>query len=879
MRLSSLSLRNIRSYESAELTFRDGTTLVAGDVGSGKTSLLYAIEMALFGFVEVDPAYLVRHGAGEGEVALRLSGAGHEYEFRRRFRRRSRRGKEVFEVEATSYSEDGATTPYSVTELRERAISLLGFPDNPNPRAHSDLWRWAVYVPQERMREVLALPADERLETVRKALGLEQYRTAAENAHLLASGIRRLAERDEAEAKGRDHLLEESGRLAEQIESRTLELARLRAVRDERAAELQKAEADLRSRDAEVAGLEAVKTDVEHLVERIGSAGQRISRLDDRLRVARSELAAAEAIVDEAEGLRPRREALLAEVERSRPELERLRAGREGSLALVQELAQVEERRRGLRERFDLASEEADRARAEGRAASAEVERLAHEGLLEEPRPPTALSLRELDAALSAAQKGLQDAVAAEARWRHEVEETEELRAAGVCPRCHQSVNASSFGEHLVELQQALEASRTDRSERARAVATLEGDRRTRERFERDHQRWLDLERSRTNAQGAVDRARGRGEAAGARLVQVRSDVDALESRRRELEPRARAAARDIERLPEAERLREQRESELGRIRQVEEAASAAKTASARHSQEIAGANLERAELTSELDQLQHRVTEARARLSGWDVARAGAEEARRVHDRLRSERQSDDRAVSREEALLDSLKVQSAAARQQLEERRALLEQARRRREMADWVNQPFRETVLAIEHRLLAKAQTEFERNFGRFFSTLVEDPALVARCDVGFAPAVEIDGEWTPPEALSGGERTALALAFRLALGLVVRSAGRLRLETLILDEPTDGFSPEQVERMGELLERLGIPQVIVVSHETGLSSISDQVIQVSKAEGRSSISDGSGALAAPPSSPAVPVVPARRRVRTPRLDDVRPAPPAT
>ena len=111
------------------------------------------------------------------------------------------------------------------------------------------------------------------------------------------------------------------------------------------------------------------------------------------------------------------------------------------------------------------------------------------------------------------------------------------------------------------------------------------------------------------------------------------------------------------------------------------------------------------------------------------------------------------------------------------------------------------------------------------------------LTAQVDASFSPSVEIDGEWTPAEALSGGERTALAFAFRVALGQTVRGAGRLRLDTLLLDEPTDGFSPEQVTRLGELLGDLAIPQVILVSHEASLASIADRVVRIEKHDGLS------------------------------------------
>ena len=49
MKFKKLYLKNIRSYEEQEIDFSDGSLLLSGDVGSGKTSILLAIEYALFG--------------------------------------------------------------------------------------------------------------------------------------------------------------------------------------------------------------------------------------------------------------------------------------------------------------------------------------------------------------------------------------------------------------------------------------------------------------------------------------------------------------------------------------------------------------------------------------------------------------------------------------------------------------------------------------------------------------------------------------------------------------------------------------------------------------------------------------------------------------
>ena len=49
MILESIELKNIRSYHDQEIEFPKGITLFEGDIGSGKSSILMAIEFAFFG--------------------------------------------------------------------------------------------------------------------------------------------------------------------------------------------------------------------------------------------------------------------------------------------------------------------------------------------------------------------------------------------------------------------------------------------------------------------------------------------------------------------------------------------------------------------------------------------------------------------------------------------------------------------------------------------------------------------------------------------------------------------------------------------------------------------------------------------------------------
>lgn len=119
-------------------------------------------------------------------------------------------------------------------------------------------------------------------------------------------------------------------------------------------------------------------------------------------------------------------------------------------------------------------------------------------------------------------------------------------------------------------------------------------------------------------------------------------------------------------------------------------------------------------------------------------------------------------------------------------------------------------------------------------------IDKRALESRIDEDFTPIVEQDGYEQDYNYLSGGEKTSLALAYRLSLNTIVQkvSAG-IKSDLLILDEPTDCFSKEQLFKIREILDELKCPQVIMVSHEKELESFADQVMKIEKKDGISQI----------------------------------------
>lgn len=160
--------------------------------------------------------------------------------------------------------------------------------------------------------------------------------------------------------------------------------------------------------------------------------------------------------------------------------------------------------------------------------------------------------------------------------------------------------------------------------------------------------------------------------------------------------------------------------------------------------------------------------------------------------------------------------------------------------KELEFWISQKFLDIILFTEKQVMMTLKEEFSRFFSKWFSTLVSD-LLSARLDDNFSPIIEQQDYEVDFDFLSGGERTAIALAYRLALNQVINSLlSNIRTSNLvILDEPTDGFSYQQLDKMRDILSQLNVEQLIIVSHEPKIESFVDNIIKIKKENGVSII----------------------------------------
>ncbi|MGD8545029.1 MAG: hypothetical protein PVH12_02535 [Candidatus Bathyarchaeota archaeon] len=178
MILNQLLLKNIRSYKEETVKFPQGTILFEGDVGSGKTTILMAIEFALFGLGSEKGGALLRTGSKEGSVILQFEVDGEDYEV---YRSLVRKGRRVGQAKGHIKTSEGVLE-LSASEMKEKVLDILNFNEPSDPKAQSVIYRYAVFTPQEEMKAILWMRPDSRLQTLRKAFRIEGYRTASDNA-------------------------------------------------------------------------------------------------------------------------------------------------------------------------------------------------------------------------------------------------------------------------------------------------------------------------------------------------------------------------------------------------------------------------------------------------------------------------------------------------------------------------------------------------------------------------------------------------------------------------------------------------------------------------------------------------------------------------
>jgi exonuclease SbcC len=203
--------------------------------------------------------------------------------------------------------------------------------------------------------------------------------------------------------------------------------------------------------------------------------------------------------------------------------------------------------------------------------------------------------------------------------------------------------------------------------------------------------------------------------------------------------------------------------------------------------------------------------------------------------NKLNSSKESSGNILSAQRKALEFLQKELVELNSNIQSKKSLQDHLTYYSQLKNWVSEQFPVLIRDIEKKILASSAHHFNSYFKEWFHELVEDKNIEVEIRTDdFQPLVYVNGYESPFKDLSGGEKSALSLAYRLALNKIINERYQevKTKDLLILDEPTDGFSQQQINRMQSIFEKLNTSQMIIISHERNLDSFVTDIFNFKK-----------------------------------------------
>ncbi|BBE42230.1 AAA family ATPase [Conexivisphaera calida] len=798
--IEEVVVRNFLSHPDTDLLLEEGVNVFVGPNGAGKSSIIDAITFALFGeHTRGRVPNLVRRGSSGAEVRVRFTVAGEAYEASRGLDQSGKLDRAVLvKVErdppGSRVIVAGERRKTEMESVSRHVEAILGM-------GYKEL-RLASIVQQGELDSVLELQPRELKELINRLVGIDDLDRAYALSRDVIDGFKERVRRDVGFS------VDDVERLEEEVE----ELKRRMEEARGRAAELGRRMEELGSRESrlreELEAMEPLRRKAMEAEGRFSALIEYLLHLREetirRAKELRSVLAEAPGRMEEAARateLEKELEAARRDLEVLERELEEIRGRRADLAASAKRAAELER---------DLARKEGELRRIEARMGEIEARRRE----LGELRP-----VEELDRLMRDADARLKELERRRGEVGKEIRNLEELRRTGRCPTCGRTIEGMDVEGRLEGLRGELgrieeeirdvEAGRSKIEEelrRAREAAKLDGEASTvGERAPALREEIGELRRR-------IEEARR----AAVELGGIEEELRRKEDARRELRRRIDSAEGELRRAREASAwLGARGISGPGDLERLGSEASAAEELARRIPADPRSSELDSLALDPRSSELVREVAELRREASGYDESRR-----REIEDELRSIGEEKVR-VSGE---LGSARSVEEDSRRGLEVREGALAQLRRARKYLD-VYERIRRDIFGRDGRLasglrdwaveaLSDAASEHIRMFGMGISTvqLREDGGDVGITCYGQSGRMDV-------EAMSGGERVAVALALRFAMARLI---GGSRADFIILDEPTANLDSEHRRKLVDLVSAMGnmagpLRQIIVITHD--------------------------------------------------------------
>lgn len=282
MRFKHLHIENIRSYQTLDLDFPDGVTVISGVNGSGKSSILEACFMGIFGGEVLKGTTLqipdmIRKDSSKAAIILDFEHAGDDYQIEQHYRQTktgASNSKSVLRKNGEIIAEQAKNTYEAIQNLLNM--------DEKN-------FQNCAYIRQGDVDALINAKPKDRQQMIDDLLRLgklEEYRERAHNSKTAVSRVLR-SENEKKESVSEKisqlrskNLHEELNRRQEAIEKINAAVARKNEEKDKLSSELTLLDSQLRELEKDRAEIETLKKESADLS---GQCDSEISRRENLL--------------------------------------------------------------------------------------------------------------------------------------------------------------------------------------------------------------------------------------------------------------------------------------------------------------------------------------------------------------------------------------------------------------------------------------------------------------------------------------------------------------------------------------------------------------------------------------------------------------------
>lgn len=852
MIIKKIEITNIRSYkEKTTIELPMGRILFQGDIGSGKSTILSAIEFALFGLGDIDANHLLRTGESKASVLLEFESGGKSYNV---FRSLLRRGNKISQEEGF-LDEDGVKKSYSVGELKSKILKIIGINERTQTKTTSTIYRFAIYTPQEMMKNVLTSNNERRVEILRRAFGIEEYSIAKKNAEKLSSWIRMVT-------RIRKSIIDDLGNYSKELQN-------IRDITESLNEEIDYIKDNIVNQNDNIQSILKKMLETRQKKEKIIQAESSIlhiqATLDRTLKLKEDTNLEIVKISNELKDIY-QSEQIVADLG---PKFQDYVQKRDQLVNVTEQAKQYDKLlldkvklEGGVRSHREILNSNIKALDSELKELASELQRVNNETEnLTYLRKEESLLKNSIDSLdfqteldyfsdiLSSIRSEIISVNNEISKQKSELDSVLQLRQDAVCPYCKQKLNQ----QHILEMEKKFLQSKDFLKNK---LDTLE----------------KDLEINQEKKTVLLDRKK-QVESKKSELQKIQIQIarlnEVLNSKEQiKLKINEKATNKNlihtklqngyfVEKKQELEELDEK----LSNIYSFKVSYdSLSKIVTDYQKSDLDSTYAEHSNLIrSKQRKIEEKKTKEKLSLELDDEVLILTKKLDEMKVIFR-DRQEVENGLKDLESTKESLENELMKMKENLAMRKTELDNNLRQIELYDrkiddlekrvdkivftdqigiWLNQHFIPSLEQIESHVLIRVKEEFNTLFQKWFYLLIEVGDIDVEIDEFFTPVVIQSGYRLEVDSLSGGEKTSIALAYRLALNEIIRRMIMFDDNLLILDEPTDGFSKEQLVQIKYVLEELSAAQVIIVSHEKELEGFVETIFRVVKESERSQV----------------------------------------